>query len=60
MEQVMSQKDDMKANAVELQKGLKKLGNQRVVALSVHKSKELIAELEVKVAKLVEQIDALS
>jgi len=60
MEQVMSQKDDMKANAVKLQKGLKKLGNQRVVALSVHKSKELIAELEVKVAKLVEQIDALS
>ena len=60
MEQVMSQKDDMKANAVELQKGLKKLGNQRVVALSVHKSKELIAELEVTVAKLVEQIDALS
>ena len=56
----MSQKDDMKANAVELQKGLKKLGNQRVVALSVHKSKELIAELEVTVAKLVEQIDALS
>jgi hypothetical protein len=60
MEQVMSQKDDMKANAVKLQKGLKKLGDKRVVALSVHKSKELIAELEVTVAKLVEQIDALS
>ncbi len=56
----MSQKDDMKANAVKLQKGLKKLGDKRVVALSVHKSKELIAELEVTVAKLVEQIDALS
>ena len=36
----MSQKDDMKANAVE--------------------SKELIAELEVTVAKLVQQIDGLS
>ena len=35
----MSQKDDMKANAVKLQKGLKKLGDKRVVALSVHKSK---------------------
>ncbi|MEJ6593365.1 MAG: hypothetical protein QNL99_15410 [SAR86 cluster bacterium] len=56
----MSQKDDMKANAVELQKGLKKLGENRVVALSVHKSKELIAELEVTVAKLVQQIDGLS
>ncbi|MDP4598165.1 MAG: hypothetical protein NWS96_04920 [Pseudomonadales bacterium] len=54
----MSQKEDMKANAIEIQKGLKKLGENRVVALSVHKSKELIQELEIKIAKLVAQIDA--
>jgi hypothetical protein len=58
LEQHMSQKDDMKANAIEIQKGLKKLGANRVVALSVHKSKELIEELEIKIAKLVEQIEA--
>ena len=54
----MSQKEDMKANAIEIQKGLKKLGENRVVALSVHKSKELIQEFEIKIAKLVAQIDA--
>jgi hypothetical protein len=31
-----------------------------VVALSVHKSKELIAELEEKAEKLVQQVSALS
>ena len=56
----MSQKDDLLANAEEIQKGLKKLGGTRVVALSVHKSKELIAELEATAAKLVEQVSALS
>ena len=54
----MSQQDDMKSNALALQSGLKKLGAERVVALSVHKSKELIAELEVTAAKLVEQLAA--
>ena len=44
----MSQMDDIKANAQEIRQGLKKLGADRVVALSVHKSKELIAELEEK------------
>jgi len=56
----MSQKDDMKAIAEEVQTGLKKLGGNRVVALSVHKTKELIAELEAKVVKLNQQIDSLS
>jgi chloramphenicol 3-O-phosphotransferase len=51
----MSQKDDLLANAEELQDGLRKLGGNRVVALSVHKSKELIAELEEKAEKLVQQ-----
>ena len=54
----MSQKDELKSNAVEIQQGLKKLGANRIVALSVHKSKELVAELEVKIARLVEQIGA--
>jgi len=59
-EQCYGSKRHLKANATEIQKGLRKLGNDRVVALSVHKSKELIAELEVKIDKLVKQIDALS
>ncbi len=52
----MSQQE-LKANAQEIAAGLKKLGADRVVALSVHKSKELIAELEAKVAKLIDQLD---
>jgi hypothetical protein len=56
----MSQKDDMKAIAEDVQTGLKKLGSNRVVALSVHKTKELIADLETKMVKLAQQIDSLS
>ncbi|MCB1645446.1 MAG: hypothetical protein KDI36_08335 [Pseudomonadales bacterium] len=56
----MSQIDDVKATAEELQKGLRKLGDNRVVALSVHKSKELIRELEEKAEKLVQQVSQLS
>ncbi len=52
----MSQQE-LKANAEEIAAGLKKMGADRVVALSVHKSKELVAELEVKIAKLIEQLD---
>ena len=52
----MSQQE-LKANAEKIAAGLKKLGADRVVALSVHKSKELVAELEVKIAKLIEQLD---
>ncbi|MCB1693226.1 MAG: hypothetical protein KDI19_10705 [Pseudomonadales bacterium] len=52
----MSQMDDIRANAEEIQKGLRKLGANRTVALSVHKSKELIAELEEKMQKLVDQL----
>jgi hypothetical protein len=48
---------ELKANAQEIASGLKKLGADRVVALSVHKSKEIIAELEVKIAKLIDQLD---
>ena len=52
----MSQQE-LKANAEEIAAGLKKLGADRVVALSVHKSKELVAELELKIAKLIERLD---
>ena len=56
----MSQIDDIKASAEEIRKGLKKLGPNRVVALSVHKSKELIEQLEQKAEKLVQQLEAVN
>lgn len=53
----MSQIDDIKSNAQEIRRGLKMLGKDRVVALSVHKSKELIAELEDRADKLLKQLE---
>ena len=50
--------DDIKQTAKELADGLRRLGPNRVVALSVHKSKELIAELEEKASRLVEQLES--
>lgn len=55
----MSQVDDIKATAEEIRNGLHRLGPNRAVALSVHKSKELIADLEEKAEKLVQQLDSL-
>ncbi|MDZ7687015.1 MAG: hypothetical protein U5O39_20340 [Gammaproteobacteria bacterium] len=55
----MSQVDDIKTTAAEIRKGLKKLGPDRVVALSVHKEKELIEGLEAKADKLLQQLDSL-
>lgn len=55
----MSQMDDIKASAKEIQQGLKRLGPNRVVALSVHKSKELIEELEAKAEQLVKQLESV-
>ncbi|MBT3460726.1 hypothetical protein OAX30_02495 [Pseudomonadales bacterium] len=52
----MSQIGQAKANASEILAGLRKLGPNRVVALSTHKSKELLAELEAKAEALVEQL----
>jgi len=54
----MSQSTEMQQTAKEIADGLKRLGPDRVVALSVHKTKELIAELEIKANKLVEQLDS--
>ena len=53
----MSKNDEIKSHAEALQRGLKKLGADRVVALSVHKSKELVAELEETAAQLLQKID---
>lgn len=56
----MSQKDEIQAIAAELARGLKKLGPNRTVALSVHVSKELIADLETKANILIEKVSALN
>lgn len=56
----MSQVDDLKAIVTSIRKDLKKLGPERVVALSVHKEKELIIELEAKVDKVLQQLEGMS
>lgn len=56
----MSQIDDAKATANEIASGLKRMGPDRSMALSVHKTKELIVDLEAKARKLVEQLDSIS
>lgn len=50
--------NEAKAIAQEIADGLKKLGPNRTVALSVHVTKDLIAELEEKANKLVAQLEA--
>lgn len=54
----MSQMSEIKQLAEELNVGLKKLGPDRVVALSVHKTKALIAELEEKSKQLVKHLES--
>jgi hypothetical protein len=54
----MSQLNEAKQLAQELADGLFRLGPDRVAALSVHVSKDLIAELEQKAKKLVAQLEA--
>ena len=49
--------EEAKRMAKEIADGLRLLGPNRVVALSVHKSKDLIEELEIKANKLVEYLD---
>ena len=53
----MSQ-NEMKETAQEIAEGLKRLGPNRVVALSVHVSKDLIEELEIKANKLVTLLES--
>ena len=56
----MSQLDEAKTVAKQLQNGLARLGEGRTIALSVHKSKELIAEMEDQIAKLIDQLESAS
>lgn len=56
----MSQLAEATETAKSIQNGLARLGEGRTVALSVHKSKELIADLEGQIAKLVEQLESAS
>ena len=58
-EKPMSQMNEIKETATEIAVGLRRLGPDRVVALSVHVSKELIAELEEKANKLVAQLESV-
>ena len=55
----MSQLDDIKEEARAIQDGLKRLGANRVVALSVHVQKEVVADLEERTAKLVSALDSM-
>lgn len=55
----MSQMDDIKAEAQAIQAGLKRMGKNRVVALSVHVHKEVVDELEERVARLLALLDAM-
>ena len=57
--ELMSQ-NEMKETAQEIAEGLKRLGPNRVVALSVHVSKDLIEELEIKANKLVVLLESAS
>ena len=57
--ELMSQ-NEMKETAQEIAEGLKRLGSNRVVALSVHVSKDLIEELEIKANKLVALLESAS
>ncbi len=55
----MTQMDDIKSNANDIVDGLRRLGPDRVVALSVHVSKDLIVELHQKATRLVEQLESV-
>ena len=55
----MAQLEDIKAEARAIQEGLKRMGANRVVALSVHVHKEVVADLEERVAKLVTALDSM-
>lgn len=51
--------NEIKDNARGIADGLRRLGPNRVVALSVHVSKELIEELEEKANQLIAQLESL-
>jgi len=51
--------EEAKENAMAIQKGLRSMGANRTVALSVHVTKEVLADLEERIAVLIEQLDSL-
>tara|TARA_B100000700_G_scaffold262921_1_gene299756 strand:+ start:196 stop:483 length:288 start_codon:yes stop_codon:yes gene_type:complete len=55
----MSQLDDIKEEVRAIQAGLKRLGANRVVALSVHVQKEVVAELEERAEKLMTALESM-
>jgi len=55
----MSQISELKASVEEILNGLRRLGPNRVVALSTHKTKELIAEIEARAEDVAKQLDAM-
>lgn len=55
----MGNTDEIKQIAKDLASGLRKLGSNRAVALSVHVTKELIAELEAKANQLVDELESV-
>ncbi|MDK1025402.1 MAG: hypothetical protein QGD92_14380 [Gammaproteobacteria bacterium] len=50
---------EAKENALAIQKGLRSIGANRAVALSVHVSKQVIADMEERIASLIDQLDKL-
>lgn len=50
---------ELKENALAIQQGLRSIGANRAVALSVHVSKQVIADMEDRIAKLIEQLDQM-
>lgn len=53
------QTEEIKVNVQIIQQGLRKMGANRAVALSVHVTKELIEDMEQAAARLSEQLDSL-
>ena len=54
----MGNSNEIKQIAEDLASGLRKLGPNRAVALSVHVTKELIAELEAKANQLLDELES--
>ena len=54
----MGNSNEIKQIAEDLASGLRKLGPNRAVALSVHVTKEIIAELEAKANQLVDELES--
>lgn len=55
----MSQISELKTSVEEILNGLRRLGPNRVVALSTHKTKELIAEIEARAENVAKQLDTM-